>query len=243
MPLSGLLFISVDTSPAAVKLLAEAFCLCAGLVAARVCQLGWSGRSACPRLHAVRVVYSMNSENSEIDEFWNIRNSRNVQGRCVACTFRLHEFRKFQKFPNWVIFGILGIWELRAPPNNSKYVFQISDVRGPLPLPKTPSQRSGLRTPACPAVPQRALIVWMALMASGIEVPQPRRSHLLSAILSAVMSLLCCWPAVGRIGLECCRSSKAKKTLQVFFILHVLDLSLRCPTASRSFGLPLPSRS
>ena len=58
MPLSGLLFISVDPSPAAVKLLAEAFCLCAGLVAALVCQLGWSGRSACPRLHAVRVVYS-----------------------------------------------------------------------------------------------------------------------------------------------------------------------------------------
>ena len=165
MPLSGLLFISVDPSPAAVKLLAEAFCLCAGLVAARVCQLGWSGRSACPRLHAVRVVYSMNSENSEIHEFRNFRNSRNVRGRCVACTFRLHGFRKFQ---NWMNFGILGIWELRAPPNNSKYVFQISDVRGPLPLPKTPSQRSGLRTPACPAVPPRALIVWMALMASGI---------------------------------------------------------------------------
>lgn len=205
MPLSGLLFIS-DTSPAAVKLLAEAFCLCAGLVAARVCQLGWSGRSACPRLHAVRVVYSMNSAKSKIHEFRNFRNSRNVQGRCVACTFRLHGFRKFQ---NWMNFGILGIWELRAPPNNSKYVFQISDVRGPLPLPKTPSQRSGLRTPACPAVPPRALIVWMALMASGIEVPQPRWSQLLSAILSAVMSLLCCWPAVGRIGLECCRSSKA----------------------------------
>ena len=167
MPLSGLLFIS-DTSPAAVKLLAEAFCLCAGLVAARVCQLGWSGRSACPRLHAVRVVYSMNSGNSENQEFLNFLNfwnSRNVQGRCVACTVRLHEFRKFQ---NWVSFGIFGVWELRAPPTNSKYVFQISDVRGPLPLPKTPSQRSGLRTPACPAVPPRALIVWMALMASGI---------------------------------------------------------------------------
>ena len=164
MPLSGLLFIS-DTSPAAVKLLAEAFCLCAGLVAARVCQLGWSGRSACPRLHAVRVVYSMNSKKSEIHEFLNFRNFRNVRGRCVAFTFRLHGFRKFQ---NWMNFGILGIWEVRAPPNNSKYVFQISDVRGPLPLPKTPSQRSGLRTPACPAVPPRALIVWMALMASGI---------------------------------------------------------------------------
>ena len=147
-----------------------------------------------------------NSENSEIGEFLNFRNSRNVQGLCVACTFRLHEFRKFQ---NYVNFGILGIGKLRASPNNSKYVFQISDVRGPLPLPKTPSQRSGLRTPARPAVPKRVLIDWMALVASGIEVPQPRWSHLLSAILSAVMSLFCCWPAVGRIGLEFCRSSKA----------------------------------
>ena len=79
--------------------------------------------------------------------------------------------------------------KLRASPKNSRYVFQISDVRGTLPLPQTSSQRSGLRTPARPAVPQRALIDWMALMASGIEVPQPRWSHLLSAIPSAVRSL------------------------------------------------------
>ena len=92
------------------------------------------------------------------------------------------DYTNSEKFQNWVTFGIFGIWELRAPPNNSKYVFQISDGRGPLPLPKTPSQRSGLRTPARPAVPKRGLLDWMALVASGIEVPQPRWSHLLSAI-------------------------------------------------------------
>ncbi len=76
----------------------------------------------------------------------------------------------------------------------------------------------------------------MALVASGIEVPQPRWSHLLSAIPSAVDSRRPDWAEFLQIldGLE---------NPQMFFSLHVLDLSLRCPTASRSFGFSLPSRS
>ena len=121
-----------------------------------------------------------------------------ILGMCRVCVS--HARSDYTNSENSKIMSSSEFSELGScgpPPNNSKYVFQIPDVRGPLPLPKTPSQRSGLRTPARPAVPKRVLIDWMVLVASGIEVPQPRWSHLLSAILSAVMSLFCCWPAVG----------------------------------------------
>ena len=172
-------------------------CLPVGLV--------WPVRLSAIARGPCRIFYEFRKfRKSRVSEFLEFIEYAGFVYRMHVQITRIPKIPKLGQFWNFRNVGAGG-----SPPHSSKYVFQISDVRGPLPLPKMPLQRSGLRTPACPSVPPRALIVWMALMASGIEVPQPRWSHLLSAILSAVMSLLCCWPAVGRIGLECCRSSKA----------------------------------